>query len=408
MTGVKGSTAYLFFLAAFPGYFFYHVLKSTMLIPYVGWFSVTMILCTAVWIMQTSAALVANAKAKIAPGVSIPFWSMILLMISFVVIQSLFNEARYITLNDSVATAMVTVWLVALYEIGQRIEFKTGARFDCFVGVVTAAFAISAIVFFSSDAGVMIMPVLDGDSNEAANYQGMARSVMCFAVVLFPFIRIHAYRIALTAITAATLYVIGSRTELALYLLTIPIYVLVSFRKHGIHPAALAVLLSVGVLLCAMLTVVFFASGIDAVSVVESYLSSDASLNERAILLEKGMEGVFSSPVIGDYLGQVREFGQVGAYIHNVLSMWQQFGIFGLAIYAYLIVMSAWVGWCHFKAGKISPHAEALIALSIASIIGVLTTKSFFWPIPALAWGLAARLLAGVPRIKRQAMVTSP
>jgi O-antigen ligase len=129
-------------------------------------------------------------------------------------------------------------------------------------------------------------------------------------------------------------------------------------------------------------------------------MSGDASLAERAILFDGGIAGIIEHPFQGDYLGQVRDFGATGYYIHDILSMWQQFGLLGFAIYTYLIFMTAKIGYNCLKYRRFDPHSEALIYLSVASLIGVLTTKSIFWPVPALAWGLAARALSTQAQVK--------
>jgi hypothetical protein len=402
VTALKGSTAYAFFLAAFPGYFFYHVLKSTVHTPYVGWFSVVLILCAAVGLMRSMIAMTSDSPIQFSSQVTVPFWVMIISMLATIAANALTNDSDYITAEGSFSLAMVAIWLIALFQIGRHIEVKATFGFSIAIGAITAAFALCAVLFYDPNAHFMYMPVLDGDTSEAANYQGMARSVMCAAVVLFPFVKAMWYRGLLMAVTAVTLYIIGSRTELALFLLTVSVFVFIHYRGAGLKLMLLGITAVPAVLLV---------TGFDVMGWVNAYTSSDASLNERSILLDSGLAGIASAPFLGDYLGQVRDFGMVGSYIHNVLSMWQQFGLFEFALYIYLIGVSALIGWDCYRKGKINPHTEALIYLSLVSIIGVLTTKSIFWPVPALAWGLAARALStqtAAPPIKSiQGEITS-
>ncbi|VVP34061.1 hypothetical protein PS870_04472 [Pseudomonas fluorescens] len=403
MTALKGSTAYAFFLAAFPGYFFYHVLKSTIHIPYIGWFSAILILCAVTWGVRSLITLVTASYISITPKVTAPFWVMILFMLATIATNTFTDEADYITADGSLALVMVAIWMIALFQIGRHINVKSTSSFTIAAGLITAGFALCAALFFNPNAGVMYMPLLAGDEHEAANYQGMARSVMCTAIVLFPFIKANWYRILLMSITAATLYLIGSRTELALFLLTIPAFVFIHYRQEGFKLALIAVVVAAAAMMI---------SGFDIVGWISAYTSSDASLNERSILLESGLAGIESSPLLGDYLGQIREFGSIGFYIHNALSMWQQFGLLGFALYIYLIVVSALIGWSCYRRGVITPQTEVLIYLSLISLVGVLTTKSIFWPVPALAWGLAARALSAPatarPKHLSKGLTTSP
>jgi hypothetical protein len=381
---LKGSTAYVFFLAAFPGYFFYHVIKSTTLIPYIGWFSVVLALYVAIWLMQMGVSILKKSRISVTPLVSVPFWFLAVSMLFIISANLVANDLSHVTTSASISTLMVVVWMIALFQIGRNIELEPSGNFACQMGLITLVFAICAFKFFDPLSGSMVMPLLDEDNRQGANYQGMARSVICTAIVLFPFINRQWYRICLMTVTSATLYKIGSRTELALYLLTFPIFFIVHHPRLTPLIAALSVLAgSTAVLL----------SGIDIIPAIENYLNSDASLNERSILLEQGLSGIQQSPLLGDFLGQVRDFGDVGYYIHNALSMWQQFGVFGFSIYIYLIMISLLISYLLLVKRRVNPYTEALIGLSVISLIGVITTKSIFWPVPALAWGLAARAL---------------
>ncbi|WP_458725060.1 hypothetical protein [Pseudomonas mandelii] len=380
---MKGLVAYLFFLAAFPGYFFYHALKSTTLIPYIGWFSSVLIVCTIVWIAWTSGAVIKSKHIRIAPIITFPFWVLILLMSLTIVINQTSRTDAHITIEGAAFNSLLVIWMIALFQIGRNIELKYSVIFTVTIGLITIAFFFGAINFYNVSTRVMFLPLLDGDIHEAANYQGMARSVMCTAVLLFPFIKQNWYRCTLTTMTIITLYLIGSRTELILFASTLPIFVFIHHRKYFAKLLALLALL---------LAIAVTISGTDMYRTIELYISSDPSLAERVSLFRIGFAGVTSNPIFGDYLGQVRDFGATGFYIHNILSMWQQFGILGLLLYIYLILVSVQIAWDCLTKGNITPQSEALIYLTIASVIGVITTKSIFWPIPALAWGLAANI----------------
>lgn len=403
MTALKGPTAYAFFLAAFPGYFFYHVIKSTVLTPYVGWFSAVLIACTVFWLARSAVLLSTGRTAHASPKISAPFWLMIILMLTYIAANHTLSDERYINDEGLVANSMVVIWLIALYQIGRYIDILPTTKNKLLPWLMTISFAVCAVYFFDRNSGVMVMPIVEGDTSDAANYQGMARSIMCTALVVFPFIKNRTSKSILVMMTTAILYIVGSRTELILFAATLPLFLIVNFNLKISHSVLLFALLGSSALLI---------TGYDIFGAIDSLTSGDASLAERAILFDAGIAGIIDHPIQGDYLGQIRDFGATGYYIHDILSMWQQFGLLGFAIYTYLIFMTAKIGYNCLKYRRFDPHSEALIYLSVASLIGVLTTKSIFWPVPALAWGLAARALsaqAAAPRYRTiKGEVTSP
>lgn len=381
---LKNNSALLFFLAAFPGYFFYHVLKSTVQVPYVGWFSVVLLLCVIYYLSRSVVRLVLQQNQRISILVTAPFILLIFSMIASTMFNQLLNSQNYITVEGTLANVEVIVWMIALFQIGLYLSLPEDGRVGRWLGLLLISFIVCAIYFFDPSAGVMVMPILPGDNSEAANYQGMARSVICTAFVLLPFIKNLGFRLLLMMLTVCTLYFIGSRTEIILFLIIVPVFLVVHFRLRG------AYLLLVGVI---FVLVGLLFSGVDVFGRLQSYVSGDASLNERSILLRTGMEGIMSRAILGDYLGQVRDFGATGFYMHNALSMWQQHGLLAFILFIYLCVASLVMALMLVANGRIGPYSDALLGLSITCLVGVLTTKAIFWPIPALAWGLAANVV---------------
>ncbi|KAF9658587.1 hypothetical protein HER15_06550 [Tenacibaculum mesophilum] len=54
---------------------------------------------------------------------------------------------------------------------------------------------------------------------------------------------------------------------------------------------------------------------------------SDKSLSSRDEMLDNGMIALSENWFFGDFLGEVRDnYGNTGAYMHNMLSFWRQFG----------------------------------------------------------------------------------
>ena len=360
------------------------MLKSSVHIPYVGWFSVVLLLCAIYYLGRSFFCFFLQQNQKVSIFITVPFILLIASMVASTILNQLLNYQKYITIEGTLSNVEVIVWMIALFQIGLHFNVPENVRVGRWLSLLLIAFAACAIYFFNGSAGVMVMPVLPGDNSEAANYQGMARSVICTSFVFLPFIKGLRLRFILILLTVFTLYLIGSRTELILFLITVPIFFLAHFRLKG------AYVLLIGAVV-ALLGLLF--SGVDVFGKLQSYTSGDASLNERSMLLGTGIVGVMESPIFGDYLGQVRDFGATGYYIHNALSMWQQHGLLAFILFIYLSFISVLLALKLVINGRIGPYSDALLGVSITCLVGILTTKAIFWPIPALAWGLAANVV---------------
>lgn len=64
----------------------------------------------------------------------------------------------------------------------------------------------------------------------------------------------------------------------------------------------------------------------------------DSSLNSRMFQFDVGLTSLADHWFLGDYGGQIRDFGDFGAYLHNILSYWSQFGLI-----PFLLIISLWV-----------------------------------------------------------------
>src|SRR6056297_2487183 len=66
-------------------------------------------------------------------------------------------------------------------------------------------------------------------------------------------------------------------------------------------------------------------------------LEQDSSFNARQELFDKGVRAIKNHWYTGDLAGQT-EYGGLGSYIHNYLSLWRQFGLFAFMLFIILIL----------------------------------------------------------------------
>ena len=122
----------------------------------------------------------------------------------------------------------------------------------------------------------------------------------------------------------------------------------------------------------------------ERMAVVLKGISDDGSFVDRVDQLSVGLSHIYNNPIFGDYGGTVRDFGFVGAYIHNVMSYWQQFGAIVFLIFLYLIG-NLFILCVKRMASHdvISIELEPLFFLGLFVIILVFFARSYSW---YLAW----------------------
>ena len=104
----------------------------------------------------------------------------------------------------------------------------------------------------------------------------------------------------------------------------------------------------------------------------------DGSAQARQHLMEINLKDIKNNWLIGNYGGQYEMFGLSGAYIHNVLSFWRQFGLFTfigilgllgiLCMRAFLIVKNR------------DENGYLLVLFTIYVVLGVMLSKSYVYP----------------------------
>jgi len=113
------------------------------------------------------------------------------------------------------------------------------------------------------------------------------------------------------------------------------------------------------------------------------------------IALEVGWEGILNHWLLGDYGGQVKHFGDLGSYIHNILSYWRQYGIVPFV----LIIALLWVLSKNIflvKAHRYPRYMSDIYFFKMVSVFLVvegLVARAYSSPFLWLAVGIMLRMM---------------
>lgn len=388
---------YLFLL--FPGFFFYHVAHSLGYAPYFGWFGAFIAAGVAVIIAKsTFSAFKGNPYINYSHLViSAPAAIFFILTASTIAINHLFNDSKYINLDGLVWNITNILLMLGFYLIGKKLNIRPGKKYKVALLASYLLFSYFTYTFYNSFNNTIVLPASEDSSGDIASYQSMAMCVLYTMIAICPFINSRKQKTTLLLSSILILYFIGSRTEFFLLCAITPIYIYINYGKKTL--IAISLMASIAI----SYGIVTFGVNDRFASTINEFQSTSA----RTELMVSGVKGITENPLMGDYLGQVRIYGSTGAYIHNALSAFQQYGLFAFSLYIYLAISSAIIGIRYVKYAKNNVKVEILIYSSVISLLGIIISKSIGWPLPALAWGVACIVLSDMSRARMLGKPTS-
>ena len=128
-------------------------------------------------------------------------------------------------------------------------------------------------------------------------------------------------------------------------------------------------------------------------------ISSSKSWKGRLALQEKALGQIAKNPLLGKFGGHILKEdtgkfakGHTGRYAHNALSAWVNYGLAGFLLYLALTLYGC------LAAGRLvilkrldEPLWLFAFTLNFVCLLLVIVSKSVFWPLPALGWGILAQ-----------------
>ncbi|MDF4889707.1 hypothetical protein P3566_12500 [Vibrio parahaemolyticus] len=185
-------------------------------------------------------------------------------------------------------------------------------------------FGFVIVVFCFVDISLLTFVKTD-EIGDSFNYLSFSDK---FVILSFFVIICYKYKWATILITLITLFILGSRSSLVIFLLSLFSFLFLKKTK-----LMLLVLVSFGALFFLCFSVDDIINVADSIPngdrMISSLfdLSTDQSNLGRQDYFESGIKDIKQNIFTGNFLGQVEIYGSVGTMIHNGLSYLRQFGI---------------------------------------------------------------------------------
>lgn len=375
------------FWLLFPGFFIYQVLINLTIIPSFlgGYFGIVSMIVSIPLLFLFISQIIKSPKSF-----EILDYSFLLLMF-YIVIVSVGNyllgemagyyELLYWNLSG-VMFNLVCYFLAKYFNYGN----KNARRF-----FLLSFFFIGIIFFLNVSDGIFTL--LNSGIEGSVTYQGYARSIVVISFILIASYRSSPVTILLASLSIGILIIVGSRTELVLYVGTLLVgyFAIKSVSIVGFSLISIQFLLALALvwLLRDYLIVIF--EGTRLYDFIENGIFSSSSGRARLEFMSAGWRAISDSPLFGRYGVYLKDYGSTGAYPHNLLSAWLNLGLVGFTVYlsiSFALLFKA------FKVAKKGINSYSLLSLFFAVFItaAFLTSKDYLFLFFGLSVGFVQNI----------------
>ncbi|EKT4473784.1 O-antigen ligase domain-containing protein [Pseudomonas putida] len=240
--------------------------------------------------------------------------------------------------------------------------------------------ASACILIFSKD-GRFALRSMSSDAGIIPSYQTFALCYMVTTILIVAKIELRALRHAVHITALVCLYVNSARSEFAGYVFFAALLEFLSYKNKSTPIILAFTILSFAIIAITTETVKLPESRITALA----DLQNDNSSIERDRMSSEGIEKILESPISGAY-GQYEE----GGYIHNIMSVWQETGLFGAIFFILLISIPALRGLAVALSGKPDHLSIAGLSLILTTILLLIAGKYFTYLLVPTALALCS------------------
>ncbi|WOE28758.1 O-antigen ligase family protein [Acinetobacter towneri] len=320
------------------------------------------------------------------------FLILLFIFIFYVFFWSLLNFFSYGGLFNFLATLQTLETLIlwfSLLFIGYNLNFESKLKYFVLFSFWLSLF--STIIFSIQSNTIMIYTKLFFENQDVdVGYQYLSRALLVIIVFSSAFIEKDIWRSLLLIAGAFLLFSIGSRSEFFAFIFSIFFIFSINFLRIGFsikYIIGIFFLFGLSSFLFYNYLDVFLESRFSDILNMENSTSWNARENSQDVALKQ----IEEFPLFGKYGGHISEYG-IRGYSHNILSAWVNYGLIGFLLYFSLVFYSFLYSLKFYLTDKnVSKGLWVTTILSLISLILVISSKSIFWPFPALVWGMLLR-----------------
>ncbi|WP_223533373.1 hypothetical protein [Pseudomonas sp. GL-RE-20] len=193
-------------------------------------------------------------------------------------------------------------------------------------------------------------------------------------------------------ISLLTLYFLNSRASMVLFGVSfiIPLLIKSSFRWK----AAVIIAATIAGYLVLLASQANDGGASRMLAFFSTDYTNDGSYIGRMIQFDAGLSHISANPVMGGYNSIHRDFHNHGAYMHNILSFWQMYGvvafIFACALFLLVPLKLSIKSMLKKSLPEHPPQIRAITLLSTYIVLQIAFSRSYSWSYPWLLFGMIA------------------
>ena len=419
--GLAQTLPQLLFLALFPGFFFYHLLAAAGVIP---------LLIGPGWSALNAAAAVSLGWVVIAQRERGPILLAVVALVAVILAYAIWYRLSGDAYQSSPvmfgASIKLIIGIAGMFALGYAFQdTKNLGKY-----LVTLLAIMAAVVALLQHPETNIFIAIDRwvAPEGTAGYQWFAQSVAVTAIFALALSKNWKQQAIVLGCAVPSLLALSSRSELAGFVGASVLWAILNLtRKNWRAPVYGACAAVVGTAVLFSMSVVLpdhdLKGAAERIELTRKYYESrkmrapvDAmqesaatrhaeliavetspSFKERLRTWRECIEQIKASPLLGDYGGQLRKRWVFGDYAHNILEAWRAYGLVAFLLFTALTIVVSYSSTRAVFMSRYSSDPMWMLAFLVAAYTTalLLLTKSIYWPLPALAWGLVARRLTG-------------
>ena len=299
------------------------------------------------------------------------FWILLMVSLiqicSFPFIPNYSNNGPYIYLTI-ISQTIIQYWLFWIAGLNINRIWSN----DSFWKLMSLAWVLlSSVILWSALTNTVVFAVFLGGTQI---YLMLADSFAILSIFILCRLDNSKKELLLIVISSICLFALFSRASFYCFILTSIIFL---YKKNKV--AMVSVITIAGIFLFVNLDNERFTDNRMIRMIFGSY---DLSQSMRENQLEKGLDSLSESWVLGDFMGDVEDsFGEKGNYIHNYLSFWRQFGLIPFiiliitALSCYYKIFKYW-----WKNKNIKGVPLFLFYIAIFTLSEIIIARSFLYP----------------------------
>lgn len=245
-------------------------------------------------------------------------------------------------------------------------------------------------VILSADLTLLSIDLTTTSDSLKGLYLGLSDIFCIFSLLIIGCIKSDWWKLIIFLLSVVALFILNSRASLYIYIVSVLFYFILFFRINKIL---------ILFLLLFLLLISYFSKLVSLFSENNRMFAllllndNDQSSQERALFQKNGINQILDNVIFGDYGGVVRIYNDLGAYIHNILSYWQTYGLLVFLICFYFMVFQTfYAGFTSFKLRKFKEY-HYIFTLSVYLFITILFARSYNWYFAWFIVGLVHQFL---------------